>query len=152
LNSRHSSWFISHIYLNHFFWILRFPSPWKGAQVMTLQNPVRIQICSKFTSDKPLVPDAKFIRESYFQNNSKARDSSVGTATRLRAGRSGFKGSSPGGAENLSLHHRIQNGSGVHSPSYAIGTRALFLGAKRPGREADHSPPSSAEVKECVEL
>jgi hypothetical protein len=26
------------------------------------------------------------------------------------------------------------------------------LGVKRPGREADHSPPSSAEVKECVEL
>jgi hypothetical protein len=25
--------------------------------------------------------------------------------------------------------------------------RALSLGAKRPGREADHSPPSSAEVK-----
>jgi hypothetical protein len=23
---------------------------------------------------------------------------------------------------------------------------------KRPGREADHSPPSSAEVKKCVEL
>jgi hypothetical protein len=30
--------------------------------------------------------------------------------------------------------------------------RALSLGVKRPGREADHSPPSSAEVKECVEL
>jgi hypothetical protein len=29
---------------------------------------------------------------------------------------------------------------------------ALPLGVKRPGREADHSPPSSAEVKECVEL
>jgi hypothetical protein len=29
---------------------------------------------------------------------------------------------------------------------------ALSLGIKRPGREADHSPPSSAEVKECVEL
>jgi hypothetical protein len=26
------------------------------------------------------------------------------------------------------------------------------LGVKRPGREADHSPPSSAEVKEWVEL
>jgi hypothetical protein len=25
---------------------------------------------------------------------------------------------------------------------------ALTLGVKRPGREADHSPPSSAEVKE----
>jgi hypothetical protein len=29
---------------------------------------------------------------------------------------------------------------------------ALSRGVKRPGREADHSPPSSAEVKECVEL
>jgi hypothetical protein len=28
----------------------------------------------------------------------------------------------------------------------------LSLGIKRPGREADHSPPSSAEVKEWVEL
>jgi hypothetical protein len=29
---------------------------------------------------------------------------------------------------------------------------ALSLGLKRPGHEADHSPPSSAEVKEWVEL
>jgi hypothetical protein len=29
---------------------------------------------------------------------------------------------------------------------------ALSLGVKRPGCEADHFPPSSAEVKECVEL
>jgi hypothetical protein len=29
---------------------------------------------------------------------------------------------------------------------------ALSLGVKRPGHEADHSPPSSAEVKECVQL
>jgi hypothetical protein len=29
---------------------------------------------------------------------------------------------------------------------------ALSLGVKRPRREADHSPPSSAEVEECVEL
>jgi len=32
-----------------------------------------------------------------------------------------------------------------------MGTRG-FLGVKRPGREADHSPPSSADVKECVDL
>jgi hypothetical protein len=31
-------------------------------------------------------------------------------------------------------------------------TQPPSLGVKRPGREADHSPPSSAEVKECVEL
>jgi hypothetical protein len=29
---------------------------------------------------------------------------------------------------------------------------ALFLGVKRPGSEADHSLPSSAELKECVKL
>jgi len=29
---------------------------------------------------------------------------------------------------------------------------ALSLGVKRPVREADHSLPFSAEVKECVEL
>jgi hypothetical protein len=30
--------------------------------------------------------------------------------------------------------------------------RTLSVRVKRPGREADHSPPSSAEVKEYVEL
>jgi hypothetical protein len=29
---------------------------------------------------------------------------------------------------------------------------ALSLGVKRPEREAHHSPPSSAKVKECVQL
>jgi len=29
---------------------------------------------------------------------------------------------------------------------------ALSLGVKQPGHEADHSPPSSSEVKECVGL
>jgi hypothetical protein len=28
-----------------------------------------------------------------------------------------------------------------------MGTGALYLGLKQPGREVDHSPPSSAEVK-----
>jgi hypothetical protein len=32
-----------------------------------------------------------------------------------------------------------------------MGTRDSFLGVKRPERKADHSSPSSAEVKECVE-
>jgi hypothetical protein len=33
-----------------------------------------------------------------------------------------------------------------------MGTGALSLGVKWPGRGADYSPPSCAEVKECVEL
>jgi len=31
-------------------------------------------------------------------------------------------------------------------------TGALFLWVKRPGHEADRSPPSDAEVKECVDV
>jgi len=29
---------------------------------------------------------------------------------------------------------------------------SLSLGVKWPGHEADHSPPSSTEVKECLEI
>jgi hypothetical protein len=83
----------------------------------------------------------------------KSRDSSVGIATRLRTGRSGFVGLVPGGAGNSSFRHYVQTGPEAHPVSYPIGTGgALSLGLKRPGLEADHSPPSSAKVKECVEL
>jgi hypothetical protein len=56
------------------------------------------------------------------------------------------------GAGKISLHLRVQNGSGAYRASYPMGTKGSFSGVKRPGREADHSPPSSDEVKECVEL
>jgi hypothetical protein len=49
---------------------------------------------------------------------------------------------------NFSLHHRVQNGSGAHPASYPVGTRALSLGVKLPGREADQLLPYSAGVKE----
>jgi hypothetical protein len=58
----------------------------------------------------------------------------------------------PEGAGNFSPHHHVQNSSGAHPASYPMGTRGSSLGVKRPGREADHSPPSSAKVKECMEL
>jgi hypothetical protein len=42
----------------------------------------------------------------------------------------------------------VQTGSGAHPASYPMGTGGPFPGGKgRPGRNADHSPPSSAEVK-----
>jgi hypothetical protein len=57
------------------------------------------------------------------------------------------------GAGNVSLRHRVQTGSEAHPASYSKGRGgSLSLGVKRPGREADHSPPSSAEVKEFVEI
>jgi hypothetical protein len=54
----------------------------------------------------------------------------------------------PAGAENFSLHHRVQTGCGTHPASYPMGTRgSVFPGVKRPVREANHSPPCSAEAK-----
>jgi hypothetical protein len=47
---------------------------------------------------------------------------------------------------NFSLHHRVQNGSETHPASYPMCTRSSFPEVKRLGREADHSPPSSAAV------
>jgi hypothetical protein len=41
---------------------------------------------------------------------------------------------------------------GPTQPPIQWVTGALSLGLKRPGREADYSPPSSSEVKEWVEL
>jgi hypothetical protein len=42
----------------------------------------------------------------------------------------------------------VQTGSGVHPTSYTVGTGGSFPRDKaRPGHDADHSPPSSAEVK-----
>jgi hypothetical protein len=53
---------------------------------------------------------------------------------------------------NFSLHHRVQTGSGAHPVSYPMVPGALSPRAKWSGREANHSPPSNAEVKEYVEL
>jgi hypothetical protein len=83
----------------------------------------------------------------FAQNGSKSRDSSVGIALGYGLDDQGSRVRYPAGAGNFSLHHRVQNGSGAHPASYTMGTRDSFPGVKRPGREADHSPPSSAEVK-----
>jgi hypothetical protein len=48
--------------------------------------------------------------------------------------------------------HCVQTGSGAHPVSYPMGIVGLSPGVKRPGREADHSPPSSAEAENaCVD-
>jgi hypothetical protein len=35
--------------------------------------------------------------------------------------------------QHISLHHRVQTGSGVHPPSYPVGTRGSFPGGKAAG-------------------
>jgi hypothetical protein len=54
---------------------------------------------------------------------------------------------SPAGEKDFSSSLCVQMGSAAHPASCPMGTGGPFLGAKaRPGRDADHSPPSSAEV------
>jgi hypothetical protein len=55
---------------------------------------------------------------------------------------------SPAEAKDFPLSSCVQTGSGAHPASCTMGTGDPFLGGKaRPGRDADHSPPSSAEVE-----
>jgi hypothetical protein len=54
---------------------------------------------------------------------------------------------SPTGAD-FSSSLCVQTGSGAHPASYPMGTGGSFPGGKaRPGRDTDHSPLYSAEVK-----
>jgi hypothetical protein len=77
-----------------------------------------------------------------------SRDSSVGIALGYELDDRGSRAQFPAGAGNFFLHHRVQNGSWAHPASYPMGTMGSFPRLKLPGRGADHSPPSSAEVKE----
>jgi hypothetical protein len=55
---------------------------------------------------------------------------------------------SPTEADDFSSTLCVQTGSGAHPASYTVGTGGSLPGGKaRPGRDADRSPPSSAEVK-----
>jgi hypothetical protein len=55
----------------------------------------------------------------------------------------------PARTRDFSPHHIVHTGSGVHTASYPVGTGNFSRGIKRGGggREADPSPPTSAEVK-----
>jgi hypothetical protein len=77
----------------------------------------------------------------------KCRDSSVGMLPDYGLDGRGSRVRFPAGVGNFSLHHRVQNGLGPTQPSIQWVQGAFSLGVKRPGHEADHSPPSSAEVK-----
>jgi hypothetical protein len=51
------------------------------------------------------------------------------------------------GAWIFSLRHRVQTDSGAHPASCPMVTGLFFPGIKRPRREAGHSHPSIAKVK-----
>jgi hypothetical protein len=76
-------------------------------------------------------------------NTTKTRDSSVGIATGFELDDRSLV---PGRVRVFSLLHSIQKASWGH-PAYPLGTGGCFPVVKRLGREADHSFPSSADVK-----
>jgi hypothetical protein len=45
------------------------------------------------------------------------------------------------------LRHKVHTASGAYQTLYPISTGVIFSGVNRPGREYDHSPSSSAEIK-----
>jgi hypothetical protein len=55
---------------------------------------------------------------------------------------------SPAGAKDFSINLCVQTGSEAHPACCTMGTGGPFPGGKaRPGRDADHSLSSTAEVK-----
>jgi hypothetical protein len=106
-----------------------------------------MQVSGKIRCESSLTAPSVFIIHN-LPIVTQSRDSSVGIALGYGLDDRGSRVRFLAVAGNVSLHYRVQNGSGAHPASYPMGTRGSFPGVKRPGRESDHSPPSSAEVKE----
>jgi hypothetical protein len=70
----------------------------------------------------------------------------------IRAGLHRGRSSSPGRVKNFLLSTLSRPTLGSTQPPIQWVQWAISLGVKRPGREAEHSPPTSAEVKKNVGL
>jgi len=76
----------------------------------------------------------------------RSRDSSVGTSTRLRAEQLKNRGANVSSSRGF-YSWRLLTGYGAQAAFCSTGTGSSFPWLKRPGHEVDHSPLSSAEVK-----
>jgi hypothetical protein len=82
------------------------------------------------------------------------QDPSMSTTTQstwysdwLRAGRPSGRSSSPGRVKNFLFSTSSRRALGPTQPPIQWVPGILSSGVKRQGREADHSPPATAEVK-----
>jgi hypothetical protein len=80
-------------------------------------------------------------------DNFMSRDRSVGRALGYGLDDLSSRVRFPVGAGNFSLHHLSRTALGPSQPPIQQVPGALSLGVKRPWCEADHSPPSSSEIK-----
>jgi hypothetical protein len=77
------------------------------------------------------------------------RASAVGIANNYVLDRQRVEDRVPLGARIFSFHI-VHTGSGAHPATYPMDIRSSFFGGKGPGREANHSPPDSTEVKNSL--
>jgi hypothetical protein len=77
----------------------------------------------------------------------RSRDSVVGIATGYGLGRPRGRSSSPCWVKNFLFSTSSRPALGPTQPSIQWVPGDVFPGVKRQGRETDHSPPASAEVK-----
>jgi hypothetical protein len=54
--------------------------------------------------------------------------------------------------QEIFVFHDVQTDCGALRASYPMGTGDSFPGVRWPGREADHSPPTNAEVSSLTRL
>jgi hypothetical protein len=80
-----------------------------------------------------------------------SRSSSVSTVTLLRNGQKRNRGSSPSKGRNI-FFKAFRPAVWSSQPLTIRVSKALSSGVRRPDLPADHSPPSNADVMECVKL
>jgi hypothetical protein len=86
-----------------------------------------------------IIPPFDTIQLSYWRHS---RGRSVGIVVGY-----GLDGRGVGRVKNFFFFTSSRPALGLTQPPTQGMPRAPFLGVKRPGREADHSPPTSADVK-----
>jgi hypothetical protein len=100
---------------------------------------IRQRSCWKISTNFKTLQDVKKLQEYWAEQ---MKTNSYGIVKAVERKNSQF----PVGARTFSLLHNVQTSSRAHTATYIMGTRHCFTRVKWPGREADHSPLSSAEV------
>jgi hypothetical protein len=102
---------------------------------------------NKNQNSKTTVHQLCDILQRQFVRFNKSRGSSVGIATGYGVDDREVGSSSPGRVKNFLLSKSLRPDLGSTQPPNQWAPGALSPGVKRQGREAGHSPPTSAEVK-----
>jgi hypothetical protein len=109
-------------------------------------SPDKFSCCATQWYRPAITPNVKSSLSSYMcMYESWGSLVDIGTSSRLDDRSSWVQ--FPAGAGNFSHLHHVMTDPGIHPASYPMVAGAFSLWIKRPGHEAGHSPPSSAEVK-----